>query len=73
MIEQILPDWLDTERELLAFKTGDRSVLLHGVLHNHQTKSYDAAVALLDDLMNMDEVKQAEDRAGMTRISGYYK
>jgi alpha-galactosidase len=73
MLEQILPDWLDTERELLAFKTGDRSALLYGVLQNHQTKTYDAAVALLDDLMNMDEVKQAEDRARMTRISDYYK
>ena len=34
MIEQILPDWLETERELLAFKTGDRSILLYGVLES---------------------------------------
>ena len=73
MLEQILPEWIDSERELLAFKTGDKSALLYGVLHNHQSKSYDEAVALLDDLMNMDEVKQAEDRAGMKRISEYYK
>jgi alpha-galactosidase len=73
MLEQILPDWLDTERELLAFKTGDRSALLYGVLHNHQTRTYDAAVALLDDLLDMGEVKQAEDAAGMTRIGDYYK
>ncbi len=73
MIEQILPDWLETERELLAFKTGDRSMLLHGMLNHHQTKSYDQAVALLDELMNMDEVKKAEDWGKMTRISDYYK
>ncbi len=64
---------LHFERELRAFKTRDRSMLLHGVLINHQTKSYDQAVALLDELMNMDEVKQAEDWGKMTRISDYYK
>ncbi len=73
MLEQILPDWLETERELLAFKTGDRSMLLYGVLNHHQTKSYDQAVAVLDDLMNMDEVKAVEDWGKMTRISDYYK
>jgi alpha-galactosidase len=73
MLEQILPDWLDTERELLAFKTGDRSMLLQGVLNHHQTKSYDQAVAILDELMNLDEVKEAEDWGKMTRISDYYK
>jgi hypothetical protein len=46
---------------------------VYGVLQNHQTRTYDAAVALLDDLMNMDEVKQAEDWAKMTRISDYYR
>ena len=73
MFEQILPDWLETERELLAFKTGDRSMLLYGILNHHQTKSYAAAVALLDELMNMDEVKEVEDWEKMTRISNYYK
>ena len=73
MLEQILPDWLDTERELLAFKTGDRSLLLYGVLNHHQTRSYEQAVAVLDDLMNMDEVKAVEDRAHMTRVSDYFK
>jgi alpha-galactosidase len=73
MFEQILPDWLETERELLAFKTGDRSMLLYGILNHHQTKSYDAAVALLDELMNMDEVKEVEDWEKMTRISDYNK
>ena len=63
MLEQIIPDWLDTERELLAFKTGDRSMLLQGVLNNHQTKTYNEAVAVLDELLNLPEVKAAEDWA----------
>jgi alpha-galactosidase len=73
MFEQILPDWLETERELLAFKTGDRSMLLHGVLSHHQTKSYDQAVAILGELMNMAEVQEVEDWEKMTRIVDHYK
>jgi len=73
MLEQILPDWLETERELLAFKTGDRSVLLYGVLNHHQTKSYDQAVAMLDELMELDEVKEVEDWEKMKRINEHYK
>jgi alpha-galactosidase len=71
MLEQILPDWLETERELLAFKTGDRSILLQGVLNHHQTRSYDAAVALLEELMNLNEVQEIEDWEGMACISNY--
>ena len=40
MLEQILPGWLSMERQLLALKTGDRSILLWSVLDNHQTRSY---------------------------------
>ena len=32
MLERILPDWLDMERELLAFKTGDQSMQLFDTL-----------------------------------------
>jgi len=49
MLEQILPDWLGMERQLLAFKTGDRSILLYNVLDNHQTKTYEQAVAVLEE------------------------
>ena len=45
---------LTEERELLAFKTGDRSILLWNVLDNHLTRSYDQAAALLDDLLAME-------------------
>jgi alpha-galactosidase/6-phospho-beta-glucosidase family protein len=54
MLEHILPEWLDMERQLEAFKTGDRSILLWSVLDSHQTRSYDQAVAVLEDLMAMD-------------------
>lgn len=53
LYEQILPEWLDMERELLAFKTGDRSMLLWNVLESPQTQSYDQAVEVLDALLEM--------------------
>lgn len=53
MLEQILPDWLRMEQSLEAFKTGDRSMLLYDVLESHQTRSYDQALAVLEDLLNM--------------------
>jgi alpha-galactosidase len=54
MLEQIMPEWLEMERELLAFKTGDRSMLLFNVLESHQTRSYDQAAAVLEDLLAME-------------------
>ena len=54
MLEQILPEWLQMERALLALKTGDRSLLLWNVLDNHQTRSYDQAVAVLGDLLAVE-------------------
>jgi alpha-galactosidase len=54
MLEHILPEWLAMERQLEALKTGDRSMLLWSVLDGHQTRSYDQAVAVLEDLMAMD-------------------
>jgi len=72
MLEQILPDWLETERELLAFKTGDRSIPLYGVLQHHQTRSYDQAEAILDELMALDEVQEVEDWEKMKRINDHF-
>lgn len=51
MLTRILPGWLEMERNLLAFKTGDRSILQWGALETHQTRSYDQAVAVLEDLL----------------------
>ena len=53
MLECILPDWLDMERELAAFMEGDRSMLLWNVLQSHQTRSYEQGVAVLKDLLDM--------------------
>jgi alpha-galactosidase len=53
LYEQILPEWLDMERELLAFKSADRSMLLWNVLESPQTNSYDQAVDVLNDLLAM--------------------
>lgn len=53
LLERILPEWLHMEQILEAFKTGDRSMLLYDVLENHQTRSYDQALAVLDDLLHM--------------------
>ncbi len=52
MLEQILPEWLQIERGLAAFKSRDRSMLLYGVLENHQTRSYDDAYAALEEILN---------------------
>jgi alpha-galactosidase len=73
MLECILPDWIDMERELLAFKTGDRSMQLFDTLSNHQTQSYDGAVALLDDLLQMPEVTAMEEWEQMEPIREYYQ
>jgi alpha-galactosidase len=54
MLEHILPRILEMERELEAFKTGDRTMLLYNVLMGSQTKSYDQSLAVLDDLLSME-------------------
>ena len=54
MLECILPEWLEMERDLEAFKIGDRSMLLWDVLMTHQTRSYDQGVAVLEDLLAME-------------------
>jgi alpha-galactosidase len=54
MLECLLPHWLDMERNLLAFKTGDRSVLLWNALDSHQTRSYEQALAVTEELLSME-------------------
>jgi alpha-galactosidase len=72
MLECILPEWLEMERDLLAFKTGDRSMLLYNVLEYHETKDYDTGVALLEDLMSMPEVRAVEEWEKMKPVSEAY-
>jgi alpha-galactosidase len=64
LYEQILPEWLDMERELLAFKTADRSMLLWSALTSPKTRSYNQAVDVLDALLEMD---------GMERVRNHYQ
>ena len=51
---QILPEVLDMERELLAFETGDRSLLLLNALDCDQTHTYNQALTVFEELMDMD-------------------
>jgi alpha-galactosidase len=54
MLEKIYPDWLDMERTLEALLSGDKTMLLWGILDSHQTRSYDQAVKTLDALLNLE-------------------
>jgi alpha-galactosidase len=54
MLNCVLPHWLDMERNLMSFKSGDRSWLLWNALDSHQTRSYDQAVAVVEDLLAME-------------------
>ena len=54
MLGHVLPEWLDMERDLYTFKTGDRAFLLYDLLQNHQTNSYDQAVELLNATLEME-------------------
>jgi alpha-galactosidase len=70
MLECIYPDWLSMERTLEALKSGDKSMLLHGILDSHQTRSYDQAVELLEALLAMEP---NEPMAYVEDINEHYK
>jgi alpha-galactosidase len=54
MLECIYPAWLGMERTLEALCSGDTSMLLYGILDNHQTRTYDQAAEVLDALLNIE-------------------
>jgi len=54
MLEKIYPDWLEMERTLEALLSGDKTMLLWGILDSHQTRSYDQAVQVLEALLVME-------------------
>jgi alpha-galactosidase len=54
MLECVLPDWLNMERTLEAVLSGDKSMMLYGVLESHETRSYDQAVETLDALFDIE-------------------
>lgn len=62
MLEQVLPYWLDMERTLEAYKSGDRAMLLWNVLQSHQTRTYEQAVDLLQALLNDPEHRDVAER-----------
>ena len=58
LLNEIMPDCMRMERELLAYQTGDRALLLWNVLEDHQTHTYDQAVAVLDDVLSLPEYRE---------------
>jgi alpha-galactosidase len=64
LLTQIAPKVLQMERGLTAFLTGDRALLLYSILDNHQTRSYDQAVAVLEDLLAMPGHEEAAAHFG---------
>ena len=64
LIECLLPHWLDMERNLLAFQTGDRSILLWNALDSWQTQSYEQGKAVTEKLLSM---------AGHEEMNKHYK
>ena len=64
MLEQIEPKVAAMERGLEAYLTGDKTMLLYNVLSNHQTRSYDQAVAVLEDLLAMPGHEEAAAHYG---------
>ena len=54
MVDHILPGVLKMERELEAFKTGDRTMLIYSALMSPQTRSYEQAMAVLEDLLALE-------------------
>jgi alpha-galactosidase len=62
MLQQVLPFWLDMERTLEAYKSGDRSMLLWNVLQSHQTRSYNQAVKVLEAVLDSPENAEMRER-----------
>lgn len=76
MLNHIYPEWLEMERDLYAFKSGDKGMLLWQLLNEHQTASYDNAVVLLDELLNNPKVQEAEQFEKLNpeeQIAAYFK
>ena len=70
MLECIYPDWLNMEITLEALKSGDKSMLLYGILSSHQTRSYDQAMEVLYALLAMEPT---EPMAYVEDINQHYK
>ena len=54
MLECIYPGWLRMEQMLEALLSGDKSMMLYGVLESHQTRTYDQAMEVLEALFDIE-------------------
>ncbi|MDA0708619.1 MAG: alpha-glucosidase/alpha-galactosidase [bacterium] len=70
MLECILPSWLRMEQGLEALLSGDKSMMLFGVLGSHQTKSYEHALETVEALF---EIEPNEPMAYLEDIREHYK
>ncbi len=76
LLNHVQPEWLEMERDLYAFKSGDKTMLLWQLLNEHQTRNYDLAVSLLEELITHREVAEVEDFEKFTeaeRIANYFQ
>lgn len=64
LLEVIEPKVNTMERGLEAYLTGDKTMLLYNILANHQTRSYDQAVEVLEDLLAMPGHEEAAAHFG---------
>lgn len=53
-LEVLLPHWLDMERNLFAFRSSDRSMLLWSALESQQTRHLDQAATVVEDLLALE-------------------
>lgn len=60
LLNAIYPDWLRMERVLHAFNSGDRAMLLWDILDDHQTRTYNQAMGVLEGIM---KIREYEDMA----------
>jgi alpha-galactosidase len=70
MLECIYPDWLHMERTLEALLSGDKSMMLFGVLESHQTRSYDQAMEVMEAMF---AIEPTEPMAHIEDINRHYR
>ena len=64
MYHVLLPRILEMERELSAYRHGDRAMLLSQLLWDHRTRSPEQAEALLDEVLRSPEAQGWAARFG---------
>lgn len=64
MLGVMWPRWLQMERGLAAYLTGDRRYLMQSLLHDHRTRTWEQAEEALEALMAMPHNAQAARHFG---------